>query len=178
MPPSRKYQSEGGPSITQILELLRGSDAPAQDQAIVFQAQVLFWLMGATDGHAKNFSIFLGPGGSYRVAPLYDILTAQPSLDAGQIESKQMRLAMSVGRNRHYRIGEISRRHFLQTGEAAGLPETMIGNALAEIVEKAEEAIRQVKTALPAGFPEEIHTSVKKALSARLINLQTREKDG
>lgn len=28
-----------------------------------FQAQLLFWMLCATDGHAKNFSLFLRPGG-------------------------------------------------------------------------------------------------------------------
>jgi len=46
---------------------------------------IVFWLLGATDGHAKNFSIFLSPGGGYRLTPLYDIVSAQPSLDAKQI---------------------------------------------------------------------------------------------
>jgi serine/threonine-protein kinase HipA len=53
-------------------------------------------LIGATDGHAKNFSIFLGPLGRFRLTPLYDILSAQPSLAASQIHKKQMRLAMIV----------------------------------------------------------------------------------
>ncbi len=54
----------------------------------MLKAQILFWLIGATDGHAKNFSVFLGPGGSYRLTPLYDVLTAQPSLDAHQINAQ------------------------------------------------------------------------------------------
>ena len=64
--------------------------------------------MGATDGHAKNFSIFLGPGGRFYLTPLYDVLTAQPSLDDRLIERKQMKLAMSVGTSRHYKIEDIS----------------------------------------------------------------------
>ncbi len=85
VPPSRKYQSDGGPGLVHILDLLKGSDSPADDRKTVLKAQILFWLIGATDGHAKNFSIFLRPGGSYGLAPLYDVLTAQPSLDARQI---------------------------------------------------------------------------------------------
>ncbi len=91
--------------MVQVLDLLKGSDHPLKDQKIVLKAQIFFWLIGATDGHAKNFSIFLGPGGSYHLTPLYDVLTAQPSLEVRQIESKQMKLAMSVGTKRHYRIG-------------------------------------------------------------------------
>src|SRR3546814_4950933 len=91
-------------SAVTILKLLGSSDNPLEDQAAFLKAQILFWLIGATDGHAKNFSIFLGPGGSYSLTPFYDVLSAQPSLDAGQVERKQMKLAMSVGDNNHYRI--------------------------------------------------------------------------
>ena len=111
IPPTRKYQSDGGPNLVEILTLLEGGDTPLEDQAKVFKAQIFFWLIGATDGHAKNFSVYLGSGGSYHLTPFYDILTAQPSLDAHQVNRNQMRLAMSVGSNRHYRLHEILGRH-------------------------------------------------------------------
>ena len=47
------------------------------------------------------------------MTPLYDVLSAQPSLDAGQIQRKQMKLAMSAGDKRHYEIDDIMPRHFL-----------------------------------------------------------------
>ena len=171
VPPTRKYQSDGGPSVVDVMNLLRGSDHPAADQAMVFKAQILFWLIGATDGHAKNFSIFLGPGGTFHLTPLYDVLTAQPSLDARQIERKQMKLAMSVGAKRHYKIDEITGRHFVQTGAEAGLPKSMVGDAIASIADTAEAALAQVEANLPAGFPEAIHASVKAALMKRLAGL-------
>ncbi len=114
-PPTRKYQSEGGPGMVDVLTLLKAADAPAEDQKAFLKAQIVFWLIAATDGHAKNFSIFLGPQGRFHLTPLYDVLSAQPSLDARQIERKQMKLAMSVGLSRHYRIEEIRGRHFVQT---------------------------------------------------------------
>lgn len=172
VPPTRKYQNEGGPGLVQVLDLLRGSDDPAADQATVFRAQILFWLIGATDGHAKNFSVFLNPGGGYRLTPLYDVLTAQPSLEAGQITRRQMKLAMSVGTNRHYRIGEIQERHFVQTGAAAGLPRVLVRDALDEMAATAGDAIEQVESELPSDFPAAIHDAVKDAIMARVRRLQ------
>ncbi len=168
VPPSRKYQSDGGPGLVQILELLKGSDTPDEDRKAVFKAQILFWLTGATDGHAKNFSIFLGPGGSYRLTPLYDILTAQPSLDARQIERKQMKLAMAVGEKNHYRMDGIHGRHFLQTAEAAGLPKTIARDAIEEVAGAADGALERVQGELPPRFPAVIHASVSKALNDRV----------
>jgi serine/threonine-protein kinase HipA len=153
------------------LNLLKGSDTPAEDQKAFLKTQVLFWLVGATDGHAKNFSIFLGRGGRFKLTPVYDILTAQPSLTARQIERKQLKLAMSVGDRRHYRIDEIKGRHFIQTAERAGLPGSLASEVLTEVAQAAETAIKTVENQLPRGFPAYIHDSVKAGLTARLKNI-------
>jgi serine/threonine-protein kinase HipA len=172
VPPTRKYQSEGGPGMVQVLDLLKGSDHPIEDQETVLKAQIFFWLIGATDGHAKNISIFLGPGGSYHLTPLYDVLTAQPSFEVRQIEGKQMKLAMSVGTKRHYRIGDILGRHFIQTGEGAGLPKGLAHEAIEEMADTAGQALEAIERVLPADFPEVIHRAVKVGVTDRLSKLR------
>lgn len=171
--PTNKYENEGGPGIISIAKLLLGSDDPQADQLAFFRAQILFWLIGATDGHAKNFSIFLAPGGRYRLTPFYDVLTAQPSLDAHQIRRNQFKLAMSVGNSRRYRIFDIHGRHFVETGRAAGLSAQLIGQAIDEIRESFEHAFRDVEQHLPAHFPEAIHASVAVSARERLRHLST-----
>lgn len=168
IPPQRKYESEGGPRLVDILDLLTGSDVPEADRTTAFMAQILFWLIGATDGHAKNFSVFLAPGGRYRLTPLYDILTSQPSLEARQIEPKQMKLALSVGSRRHYRLEEILGRHFQQTGREAGLPTSLVRDAMDNVATSARSALDRVKEELPPDFPEVIHDSVKNAVLRRV----------
>lgn len=168
VPPARKYQSHGGPGIVAIAELLKGADSPAEDHRTLLQAQLVFWLIGATDGHAKNFSIFLHPGGGYALTPLYDVLTAQPSLDARQIERKQMKLAMSVGNSNHYRIDEIQTRHFFQTGGAAGLSPSLVRKAVEDIVSRMEPALATLESELPADFPAALHDSVSAGVGRRM----------
>ncbi len=131
--PTRKYQNEGGPGIVEICELLQGSDEPARDRASFFKANVLFWLIGATDGHAKNFSIALMPGGRFTMTPFYDVLSVQPMLDAGQLRIKDMKLAMRVGRNRRYRVVDILGRHFAETGLAASFSREQIAQVSSTI---------------------------------------------
>tara|TARA_R110001583_G_scaffold31776_2_gene108422 strand:+ start:16258 stop:17577 length:1320 start_codon:yes stop_codon:yes gene_type:complete len=170
--PTMKYQNQGGPGIVEILKFLRGSDTPADDQSRFFKAQILFWLIGATDGHAKNFSVFLRPGGSYSLTPFYDVLTTQPCLDANQIMRRQMKLAMFVGNSRHYRIDQIYARHFIQTSDSAGLPREVIQDILEQLIETAPNAISKLENTLPDDFPNEIHTSVEKAMKQRLDSLK------
>lgn len=167
-PPSRKYQNEGGPGIVDILKLLKAADAPAEDQQLFLKSQIIFWLIGATDGHAKNTSIFLGPEGRFQLTPFYDVLSAQPSLDSRQIERKQMKLAMSVGDSRHYRVDEISGRHFIQTAMRAGLSRRIAEVTLDAVAATTEAAFDLVEAKLPAGFPRKIHTSIKTGALQRL----------
>ncbi|HCU25352.1 MAG TPA: toxin HipA [Deltaproteobacteria bacterium] len=113
---SRKYQSDGGPGIVDIMNLLDASDRREQDREQFMRAQLVFFLLGAVDGHAKNFSIALSSTG-FRLTPIYDVMTVLPALAARQIEPKQAKLAMSVGDGKHYRLGEIQRRHWEQTAK-------------------------------------------------------------
>lgn len=168
VPPARKYQGDGGPGMLAIAALLKGADSPSDDHRTLFQAQLAFWLIGATDGHAKNFSIFLHPGGGYALTPLYDVLTAQPSLDAGQVQRKQMKLAMSIGTNRHYRIDEIQARHFFQTGDAAGLSRKLIRDAIEAVASRMDDALRSIEAELPADFPASLHDSVGAGVRRRM----------
>ena len=168
VPPSRKYQNEGGPGMLAIANLLKGADSPADDHRTLFQAQLVFWLIGATDGHAKNFSIFLHPGGGYALTPLYDVLSAQPNVDARQLERKQMKLAMSVGKNHHYRIDEIQSRHFFQTGEAAGLSRSLVRNAAEDVAACMDAALASLEAELPADFPQGLHDSIGAGVQRRM----------
>ena len=109
------------------------------------------------------------------MTPLYDVLTAQPSLDARQIRRNQMKLAMSVGNNNHYRFRGIHARHFVQTGEKAGLPKSLMRDAIEDIRNKTEDAINTIEATLPEGIPEEIHMSVKAAVKERVRSLELAE---
>jgi serine/threonine-protein kinase HipA len=168
VPPTLKYQSDGGPGMRDILGLLKGADDAQADQIAFFKSQILFWLIGATDGHAKNFSIFLKPGGRYSLAPFYDVLSAQPAADRGQIAPNRFRLAMSAGTNRHYRIGEVMGRHFVQTGKAAGLGRVAMRDAITELLERSADAPETALAAMPNDFAKAIHESIAAAISKRL----------
>lgn len=161
----------GLPGITAIMSLLQGSDTPVEDRETFLKAQVIFWLIGATDGHAKNFSLFLGPGGSYRMTPFYDVLTAGPAATARQIEGKQMKLAMSVGKRRHYRIDQIHGRHFVETAVEAGMSRKRAISVLESVAEQVNGALDTVTDDLPADFPMEIVSAVNGSVRKRLSGL-------
>ena len=62
--PAQKYESDGGPGIDAIMKLLDSSIARERDRFTFFMAQLLFWMLAAVDGHAKNFSLFIKTEGA------------------------------------------------------------------------------------------------------------------
>lgn len=168
VPPTRKYESEGGPGIRQMLDLLKASDEPDEDQRLFLKDQIVFWLLGATDGHAKNFSIYLFSGGRFHLTPLYDVMSAQPNVDAGQIQHNRMKFAMAVGDRRYYTVNSIMPRHFLQTAVRCGLSGEFAQGILDEILAGVDSAIDAALAGLPAGFPESVSASITDGIRARL----------
>ncbi|MBU2733885.1 HipA domain-containing protein [Acidithiobacillus ferridurans] len=151
MSPTRKYQADGGPGIEDILAFLNGAVAPREDRLRFMRAQIVFWLLAAIDGHAKNFSVFLTPGG-YKLTPLYDVMSASPY---PQLSPHKIKLAMAVGKNRHYRIMDIQSGHFYQTGQAAGLGKQDMDGIFSGLLARIEAALAEVEAlAAKAGAPE------------------------
>jgi serine/threonine-protein kinase HipA len=167
VPPSRKYELDGGPGIIDILRLLNGSDAPIEDQRTFLKATIAFWLLGATDGHAKNFSVRLFEGGRYELTPLYDVVSAQPLVDGGKIRHNKFKLAMAAGKNRHYVVGSITPRHFVESAERAGVGNVVVQSVITEINDHTRGAIEKTIASLPREFPSKLAESIQRGIESR-----------
>lgn len=169
--PTGKYQSEGGPGIIDIMNVLRGSDTPIEDRLDFFKANILFWLIGATDGHAKNFSLALSSRGRFRMTPLYDVLTLQDSVDKKRLPHKDFKLAMRVGKSNQYNVTKIRGRHFLDTGVQAGLSRKVITELFDSIIALAPLAISRAANDLDSQFPDYLVESISQSMTQRLSKL-------
>jgi serine/threonine-protein kinase HipA len=92
-----------------------GRPEVARDRLTFLCTQLAFWLLAATDGHAKNYSVFLGRGDVYTVTPLYDVISLWPYIgDApGQFRWRKAALAVAVRSNSaHYSLHTIQARHW------------------------------------------------------------------
>ncbi len=135
---------------------------------MVMKTIIAFWLIGVTDGHAKNFIVFLSPGGRFSATPLYDVLSAEPSLAAHQVNRRQMRLAMAIGDKRRYRLDEIAPRHFLQTAVRAGYDTESTREILHELRGCAEQAFETAVAAMPRGTPIALVEPIGNAIRQRI----------
>jgi serine/threonine-protein kinase HipA len=152
--PDRKYQSDGGPSVQDCLQVLAASDNADEDRATFARAQLAFWLLAATDGHAKNFSIRHRRGGRFGLTPLYDVLSAWPIIGDGpnRIAYQRAKLAMAIRgeKSAHYRLLEIQSRHWQRLAASCGPDVWARMKAMVDSVDGVLDAVANV---LPAGFP-------------------------
>lgn len=155
--PALKYESDGGPGVAMIMALLKSSVCAEDDRKRFMQTVFLFWLLGAIDGHAKNFSIFLKQGGRFQLTPVYDVISAYPLAKKRQVESKKMNMAMALhGKNTHYAWHEIVRRHWFSQSKKVNFPETEMQAIIKQTINNLEAVIEDVSSRLPSNFPDDI----------------------
>ena len=173
IPPDQKYEADGGPGIRDIMALLLGARDARTDRRTFFKAQILFWMLCATDRHAKNFSIFIEPGGRYSLTPLYDLLSAYPIIGSGvnHLSRQKLRMAMSVhGKTRHYHWSRILRRHWLGTARVCDFS-SEIESVILELIAQTSSAIVAVSTNLPDDFPAAVAEPILSGIESAAAQL-------
>ena len=143
----RKYEAEGGPSLKQCFDLLRGvSSAPVIDLQRLLDAVIFNYLIGNNDAHGKNFSIVYNPptgsADAARFSPLYDLVCTvhYPEL------SKKM--AMKIGGE--YRADHVLPGHFEILAEEAGLAKRLVRRRVPELATSVMEGLKNIETSHPA----------------------------
>jgi len=161
LPGHKKYETDGGPGMADILEVLAFSAESTRNRRDFAKGQLLFWLMAATDGHAKNFSLFHEPGGAYRMTPFYDVLSAWPIIGAGpnHVAWQKATLAMTVrGKNPHRKLMDIKPRHWQTVAKQAGLSDA--DGLIDEILQEVPKALATVGAIVPKYFPARIRDKI------------------
>jgi serine/threonine-protein kinase HipA len=136
------------------------------DLTTLLKAQILFWMLAAPDGHAKNFSIRVLPQGRYQLTPLYDVMSIWPVEGKGpnQFSMFKAKMAMAVlGKNKHYLLKDIQRRHFNNMA-AKCFDRVDAEEVIVRVLEATPRAIEAMGSRLPEGFPNLIAASVFKGL--------------
>lgn len=172
--PAKKYEADGGPGVERLAMVLSGSQSAGADLRTLLASQVVFSLLAATDGHAKNFSIRLQAGGAYALTPLYDVLSAWPIIGSGknQLAWRNAKLAMAVsGKNRHYELATIMRHHFNATAAKCGWGANA-EDILGELLARVEPAIAAATRQMPVDFPQDVAEAVFEGVRKQVQRLQ------
>ena len=176
-PAHAKYEADGGPGIDRILDVLNASRRRVQDRENFFRAQLMFWLMCAPDGHAKNFSIALHAGGAFSMTPLYDVVSAYPVLGSGPnlISPHRVKLAMALRcSNAHWRMRDILRRHWHEVGRRNGMVSASgqgVDDLVKDVIDRTPAALDAVAAKLPPGFPAYVADAVLNGIKTAVDKL-------
>ncbi len=155
--PALKYENEGGPGITKIMERLRSSLRAEDDRFRFMRTVFIFWLLGAIDGHAKNFSIFLRQGGRFELTPVYDVISAYPLAERRQIEYRDLKMAMALrGKNVHYAWHEIMPRHWFSHSAKVDFPKVQMQQIIEDVTDRLDSVIDAAAANIPTNFPGDI----------------------
>jgi serine/threonine-protein kinase HipA len=177
-PADEKYEADGGPTIDEILDILAGSENAATDRENFVLAQLAFWLLAATDGHAKNFSLHQSVRGAFAMTPLYDVLSAWPVIGPGanQLPMQNVGLSMSIrGRNPHYKLKEIQARHWQGLATRVGVPG--LWARMQELVATAPAKVEIAKKRLPRGFPKRVIETIEQGVRGQAATFSAGSKD-
>jgi serine/threonine-protein kinase HipA len=144
IPPTHKYQNEGGPGIRDIVGLLKtNSTKPEEDVTTFLDSVVYNWLIAGTDAHAKNYALLIGAGGRVRLAPLYDVASVLPYDD---INIDRVKVSMKIGGE--YRLRNIRPYHWRKlAGELRFDPDAMlqrVSNFSAQLANHVSAVKRQM----------------------------------
>ncbi len=160
--PTRKYQSEGGPGIKEIVELLRThSSARDEDVATFVHAVGFNWLVAGTDAHAKNYSLLISGEPRVRLAPLYDVASILPY---APFDVQKVKLAMKVGGE--YRLRDIGLRQWQKLAREIRFDEDELIAALGTMAKQLPD---QVSTIRARAHEEGLDKSIIDRLAAALI---------
>ncbi len=166
-PGARKYEKEGGPGMAACLRLLAGGSDADGDRRTFVLAQLAFWLMAATDGHAKNYSIFLAQGDATSMTPLYDVISVWPYIGDGanQFRSRSVGLAMALrSKNAHYALHSIEARHWQHLAQKTGGD---VWPAMCDLVARVGDALDSVERQLPDDFPPTVWKAIANGMRAQ-----------
>jgi len=163
LPPTKKYENEGGPGAQPIVDLLRTySSRPVDDVWTLVQALALNWLIGGTDAHAKNYSVLIGSGGRARLAPLYDVASTLPY----DFDFKKLRLAMKIGGK--YLIDDITLRQWNKLASSVRLDEEEVRTKCLDLAGRLPDALSDViHTAHADGLNNAVLQRLSEALNTR-----------
>lgn len=162
LPSHQKYEADGGRGVADLIAELQGSIQAERDLTTLLTAQLLFWMLAAPDGHAKNFSLRILPLGRYALTPLYDVMSIWPIDGNGpnQFSIFKAKMAMAaLGKNRHYHVKDNQRRHFNHmAAKYFNLSDTEV--EIESVPARTPHAIEAVGRRLRAGFPMRLAESI------------------
>lgn len=130
LPPTRKYEAEGGPSFLRVATVIRDHVyRPLVDVRRLIEWQIYNLVIGNSDGHAKNLSILYGETGEVQLAPFYDLVSTR------DYKALDRKMAMTVG-GRH-NPDEIGRAEWIELSRTLEISERVVFDFVRSVAQRS-----------------------------------------
>ncbi len=184
---SQKYEYKGGPGANKCLELLREGYRPLDDPRFFIKRLAYHWIVGNTDSHAKNFSIFLQDTDTYTLTPMYDVVSMDPYIEKYEelsrkkktsrtksrvINTPSTNLAMEIGPSGTKSLSTLSPRHFLELAQENDIDPEDVSNDLNELIMEIPHAIENVLEVHGDKLPDNLIASITDGINERLDGIE------
>jgi serine/threonine-protein kinase HipA len=143
LPPTRKYEEDGGPTLRMIATTLGGVDPDSLSTLLSYV--VVQVLVGNGDAHAKNYSLLHNQDGTLSLAPLYDVMST--------LYYKLDRLAMYV--DQVQRLDRITKDRVIREATTWGMSRVIAERVVDDLLERAAEALVLASDDTP-GLPAQV----------------------
>lgn len=148
IPPEKKYEEDGGPSLRRIAEMLRDV-AAAGSLDDLLRVVTLNVAICNGDAHGKNYSLLHDPSGALRLAPAYDLVCTLVYGDD--------RLAMYV--DDVHRTDRVTGERLVNEASRWGMSRRRAADIVADMLDRIPEAAEAARDATE-GMPFDIPAAV------------------
>jgi len=161
LPPTRKYEQDGGPPLAAIAACLNAhSTTPADDIARLLQWVAFGVVVGNADRHAKNLALLYGEDASIRLAPFYDLVCTR------HWRQLSTRSAMSVGGA--VEPGTVTRKHWRALAAACEVGGTWLEDLVLRVAARVETEWAALESASAATLVRGAVQAVERTLRERV----------
>ncbi len=161
LPPKRKYEQDGGPTLARVARILQDVADPASPTALLC-AVTLNVALGNCDAHGKNLSLLHAESGSLRLAPLYDLISTR-------LYPLDDKLAMYVDSVR--KVDRVTTDRIVNEAGEWGVSRKVAEETVFDLLDRLPDAVSAAAgeiDRLPPELPEQVNERVGRLRESRV----------
>ena len=158
----RKYESEGGPSVSDSVSLLRSMRLGIRQELRFLDAVAFHVMIGNADAHAKNFAV-LYRGNKAELAPVYDAVSTMVYTTLSR------EAAMSIGGQKG--IDRIGRGDFERMARDLGIAPALVLRRVDALAAKLREAAPVLAEEFARLRPSPVYAHIRGILESQMARI-------
>ena len=162
--PETKYESDGGPSIPQCMEVARKMRLSPVSQLALMDSVLFNYIIGNADAHAKNHSVVYH-GRRADFAPLYDLVSTSVYPDLST------EMAMRIGDDAAF--ASISRDSFSRMARDCSVSPKLVLGRLDDMATRIVPAASRLADDCNARYPSQVYSRILSVIKSHIARVSS-----